>query len=59
MCSSNVALSEGWLFDGYQLWAPIGSLTVNAPSQLPGDEQAWTQPSSEPSASMIAAGSPW
>src|ERR671916_2253049 len=35
---SKVALSDGWLFEGNQPWAPIGSFTTKAPSQtgVPG-----------------------
>ena len=44
------------MLDGNQLCAPIGSLTVKEPSQLPGAEQARTQPSSDRSVSTIGLG---
>ena len=56
-----VALSEGWLFEGNQPWAPIGSLTTRLPSHVSdvaAPRQARTQPSREPSGSTISTGVP-
>ena len=52
MAKSNVALSRGLSFAGYQPGDPCGSLTTNAPSAVV------TQPSLLPSGSMTSVGAP-
>ena|SRR5215218_2239757 len=52
IAKSKVALSRGESFDGYQPGEPCGSPTTNAPSAV------GTQPSIEPSGSVITSGTP-
>ena len=52
MLKSNVALSRGLSFTGYQAGDPCGSPTTKAPSSV------GTQPSIDPSGSVTTAGVP-